>query len=56
MLLTCEWTRVVWFGLGIGYRINRDKISSLDRWVEEIVKDTCKENKMKFLSLIAVTC
>ena len=35
-LLQCDWTLVVLYGLNIRYRLDRQKITTLDRWIEEV--------------------
>ena len=35
-LLLCDWAMVVWYGLDIGYKVDRQKVTSLDRWFEGI--------------------
>ena len=30
-LLQCDWTLAVWYGMDIGYKVDRQKITSLDR-------------------------
>ena len=57
-LLQCDWALAVWYGMNIGYKVDRQKITSLDRWFEEVVglweKD--KEGKEFVLRSIAVAC
>ena len=33
VLLQCEWVGNVWFGLDIGYKVDRQQITTFDKWL-----------------------
>ena len=49
---------MVWYGMDIGYKVDRQKITSLDRWLEEVVglEEKDREGKEHVLRCIAVAC
>ena len=36
MLLQCEWATIVWYGLKIGYKVDKQRITSFDKWFEHV--------------------
>ena len=56
VVLQCEWTLAVWFGLGIGYKVDRQQISSFDRWIEKVIKmDRIeREERMRIMTVIPI--
>ena len=36
VLLACDWSMTVWFGLGVNYKVNRDQLTSFDEWIGKI--------------------
>ena len=56
--LLCEWTIEVWHGLDIGYKVDRYKVTSLDRWLKGVFGMDVgkKEEKMVLWIFVAMTC
>ena len=58
VVLHCEWTLAVWFGLEIGYKVDRQQISSFDRWIEKVIKmdGIGREERMRIMIVIPIAC
>ena len=55
VLLQCDWTLVVWYGLNVGYRVDRQRITTLDKWIEEVFGMVEKGSEGRRLLLMTVT-
>ena len=36
MMLLCEWVIPVWFGMDVGYKVEKQKIITFDKWLEMV--------------------
>ncbi|CAL9026169.1 unnamed protein product [Prunus brigantina] len=58
MLVLCPWTSCVWFGSAIGYRVDVQSFTSLDRWLGSLLRGESmfSPNSRWILSVVAFTC
>ncbi|KAI5336490.1 hypothetical protein L3X38_015758 [Prunus dulcis] len=58
MLVLCPWTACVWFGSAIGYRVDLQNFTSLDRWLGSLLRGESmfSPNSRWILSVVAFTC
>ncbi|OMP12130.1 reverse transcriptase [Corchorus capsularis] len=57
LLLLCPWTRCVWFGTDLGYKLEKESISTFDTWLENAVSDECShQEKEQIYIRIGYTC
>ncbi|OMO55834.1 hypothetical protein COLO4_35856 [Corchorus olitorius] len=57
MLLLCPWTKCVWFGIDLGYRFNREAITTVYEWYGNIVSDKCSKSEKDSINImIGYTC
>ena len=54
VLLQCEWTLLVWYGLEMGYKVGRQKITSIDRWLKEVMVITREKSKERMRIIVAM--
>ena len=53
VLLQCEWTLPVWYGVEVGYKVERQKITSIDRWFKEVMAMTRKKGQeRKYMRIV----
>ncbi|CAL8989014.1 unnamed protein product [Prunus brigantina] len=58
MLVLCPWTSCVWFGSAIGYRVDVQSFTSLDRWLGSLLRGESmfSPNSRWILLVVAFTC
>ncbi|OMO68571.1 hypothetical protein COLO4_29577 [Corchorus olitorius] len=57
VLLLCPWTKCVWFGIALGCRIDRESVTTFDKWYENIALDKgCKRESDYIYIMVGYTC
>lgn len=53
-LLLCPWVCTVWFGSPLGYKVDKARITTLDRWLQGLTAvASTKTRKVELLSLVS---
>ena len=56
ILLTCEWTKMVWFECWFGIRMCKERVTTFDRWMSESMENLRKERREELMTDMAFIC
>ena len=54
MLLQCEWRITIWFGLDVGYKVDRQQIATLDKWIKQVCNMVGIEGDLRMMIMTTV--
>ncbi|KAL6200585.1 hypothetical protein ACLB2K_030366 [Fragaria x ananassa] len=56
LLLLCPWVDPIWFGSTLGLRIDKQGITTFDRWIKECTQHRSKNEAKYILTVVSFLC